>query len=100
MKQRKTLKDVAREAGISVGMASRVLGNYGYFSEESKAKVLKAAEKLSYKPDVIARGLKTRQTKAIGVVVSDVLTFFFTTLVRGIEDVASQSSYSVILKLI
>jgi len=97
MRQRKTLKDVAREAGISVSLASRILGNYGYFSEETKSKVLKAAKKLNYKPDVIARGLKTRQTTAIGVIVSDILTFFFTTLVRGIEDVASQSGYSVIL---
>ena len=97
MRQRKTLKDVAREAGISVSLASRILGNYGYFSEETKSKVLKAAKKLNYKPDVIARGLKTRQTKAIGVIVSDILSFFFTTLVRGIEDVASQSGYSVIL---
>jgi len=97
MERRKTLKDVAREAGVSVTIASRVLGNYGYFSEETKSKVLKAARKLSYKPDAIARGLKTRQTKAIGVIISDVLTFFFTTLVRGIEDVASQSGYSVIL---
>ena len=97
MRKKITLKDVAREAGLSVTMVSRVLGNYGYFSEETKSKVLKAAEKLNYKPDVIARGFKTRQTKAIGAVVSDVLTFFFTTLVRGIEDVASQSGYSVIL---
>jgi len=97
MRQRKTLKDVAKEAGVSVSMASRVLGNYGYFSEETRSKVLKAAEKLNYKPDVIARGLKTRQTKAIGVIISDVVTFFFTTLVRGVEDVASQNGYSVIL---
>jgi len=73
MRQRKTLKDVAKEAGVSVSMASRVLGNYGYFSEETRSKVLKAAEKLNYKPDVIARGLKTRQTKAIGVIISDVV---------------------------
>lgn len=97
MVKRITLKDVAREADLSVTIASRVLSKYGYFSEETKSKVLKAAEKLNYKPDIIARGLKTRQTKAMGVIVSDVLTFFFTTLVRGIEDVASQSGYSVIL---
>jgi len=97
MKQRTTLKDVAKEAGVSVTMASRVLGNYGYFSEETKSKVLKAAEKLNYKPNIIARGLRVRETKAIGVIISDVLSFFFTTLVRGIEDVANQSGYSVIL---
>ena len=97
MGERKTLKDVAKEAGVSVAIASRVLGNYGYFSEETKYKVLRAVDKLDYKPDAIARGLKIRKTKAIGVVISDVLSFFFTTLVRGVEDAASQSGYSVIL---
>lgn len=95
--KRKTLKDVAREAGVSVSIASRVLGNYGSFSERTKSKVLKAAKKVGYRPDTIARGLRTRKTKAIGVIVSDIVTFFFTTLVRGIEDVAKESGYSVIL---
>ena len=97
MIKRKTLKDVAKEAGVSVSMVSRVLGNYGYFSEETKRKVLEAAKKVGYEPNVIARGLRTRKTKAIGVIISDVVTFFFTTLVRGIEDVARESGYSVIL---
>jgi len=97
MSRRIILKDVAKEAGVSVGVVSRVLNNSGYFSEETKSKVLKAVKKLNYKPDAIARSLKTKQTKAIGVIISDVVTFFFTTLVRGIEDVASQNGHSVIL---
>lgn len=97
MKQRVTLKDVAKEAGVSVGVISRVLNNYGYFSEETKSKVLKAAEKLKYKPSSIARSLKTNQTKAIGVIISDVELHFFTAFVRGIEDVASQNGHIVIL---
>jgi len=97
MAERITLKDVAKEAGVSPTIVSRVLNNYGSFSEETKSKVLKAVKKLNYKPDAIARSLRTKHTKAIGVIISDVVTFFFTTLVRGIEDVASQSDYSVIL---
>lgn len=97
MAERITLKDVAREAEVSVTIVSRVLNNYGSFSERTKSKVLKAVKELNYKPNAIARSLKTKQTKAIGVIISDVVTFFFTTLVRGIEDVASQSGYSVIL---
>ena len=97
MAQRVTLKDVAKEAGFSVSIVSRVINNYGSFSEETKTKVLKVVKKLNYKPDAIARSLKTKHTNAIGVIISDIVTFFFTTLVRGIEDVARQSNYSVIL---
>jgi len=97
MNNRTTLRDVAREAGVSVGLVSRVLNNQGYFSERTKSKVLKMVEKLKYKPDAIARGLKTKRTKVIGVIISDVVAFFFTSLVRGIEDVANQNGHSVIL---
>ncbi len=97
MAKRITIKHVAKEAGVSVTIVSRVLSNYGSFSEESKSNVLKAVEKLDYKPDAIARSLRTKKSKAIGVIVSDIVTFFFTTLVRGIEDVANQVNYSVIL---
>ena len=94
---RKTLKDVATKAGVSVAVASRVLGNYGYVSEENRLKVLKAAREIGYQPDVLARGLKTKKTYSIGVIISDVTTFFFTSVVRGIEDVASQGGYHVTL---
>jgi len=94
---RKTLKDVAKRAGVSVTVASRVLGNYGYVSEETRAKVLKAAREIGYRPNVLARGLKTKKTYSIGVIISDITTFFFTSVVRGIEDVASQNGYHVIL---
>jgi len=94
---RKTLKDVAQKAGVSVAVASRVLGNYGYVSEENKEKVLKAAKQIGYYSDILARSLKTKKTYSIGVIISDVTTFFFTSVVRGIEDVANQSGYHVTL---
>jgi LacI family transcriptional regulator len=97
MSRRVTLKDVAREAGFSVGVISRVLNNYGYFSEETKSKVLKAAQRLNYQPSTIARSLKTNKTKAIGVIISDVVLYFFTAFVRGVEDVANQNGHVVIL---
>jgi DNA-binding LacI/PurR family transcriptional regulator len=94
---RKTLKDVAEKAGVSVAVASRVLGNYGYVSEGTRIKVLKIAQEIGYQPDILARGLKTKKTYSIGVIISDITTFFFTSVVRGIEDVASQSGYNVTL---
>ena len=94
---RKTLKDVAKKAGVSVAVAGRALGNYGYVSEENKIKVLKAAQRIGYKPDILARSLRKKKTYSIGVIVSDVTTSFFTSVVRGVEDVASQSGYNVTL---
>ena len=92
-----TLKDVAKEAGVSVGMASRVLGNYGYFSEETKEKVLKAAKKVNYRRNLLARALKNNQTKAIGVIISNIASFFWATIVRAIEDSANKSGYHIIV---
>jgi len=94
---RKTLKDVAEKAGVSISVASRVLGNYGYVSEETRRKVLEIAKEIGYQPDVVARSLKTKQTYSIGVIISDITTFFFTSVVRGIEDVANQNGYNVTL---
>jgi len=94
---RKTLKDVAKKAGVSIAVASRVLGNYGYVSEKNRTKVSKVAEEIGYQPNILARSLKTRKTYSIGVIISDVTTFFFTSVVRGIEDVANQNGYHVTL---
>jgi LacI family transcriptional regulator len=97
MARRPTLKQVAEKAGVSLGMAGRVLGNYGSFSDTTKRKVTEAARTLDYTPNTIARSLRTQLTKTIGVLISDITTFFWTTLVRGIQDKAGKSGYSVIL---
>ena len=94
---RKTLKDVAEKAGVSTAVASRALGNYGYVSKEAQKRVLKAAEEIGYQPDIIARSLMTEKTYTIGVVISDITTLFFTSAVRGIEDIARENGYNVIL---
>ncbi|MBA7486656.1 HTH-type transcriptional regulator DegA [subsurface metagenome] len=94
---RKTLKDVARKAGVSVSVASRALGSYGYVSRESQKKVLGAAEKIGYQSDYIAKGLKTQQTYTIGLIISDITNSWFTPVVRAIEDVAEQNGYNLIL---
>jgi DNA-binding LacI/PurR family transcriptional regulator len=95
--RRSTLKDVAKSAGVSFGMAGRVLGNYGSFSEETRRKVILAARSLRYTPNTIARSLRTRLTRTIGVLVSDITTSFWTSLVRGIQDRAAKEAFSVIL---
>lgn len=95
--RRITLKEVAKEAGVSVGMASRVLSNYGSYSERTRAKVLRAARALGYRPNVLARSLRLGRTKAIGLVVSNIVSYHWTTFVRGIEAAAAHYGYQVIL---
>jgi len=95
--KRVTLKEVAKRAGVSIGMASRVLGGYGSFSEKTKKAVLKAAQDLSYRPNTLARSLRVGRTHAIGVVVSNILSFHWTTFIRAIESAASERGYQVLL---
>ena len=97
MTGRPTLKDVARKAGVSSGMAGRVMGNYGSYSEATRRKVNAAARSVHYSPNVIARALKTRITKTVGVLIPDITTFFWTTMVRGIQDRAACDGFSIVL---
>lgn len=95
--KRPTLKDVAHEAGVSLGMASRVLGDYGSFSEETRVRVVAAAKALAYRPNAVARSLRVGRTKALGVVVSNIASFHWITFIRGVEEAAGRHGYQVIL---
>jgi LacI family transcriptional regulator len=97
MAKRPTLRDVAAKAGVSHGMAGRVLGNYGSFSKATQQKVRAAARAVQYSPDVIAKALKTRLTRTAGVLISDITASFWTTVVRGIQDRAARDGYSIIV---
>ena len=95
--KRATLKEVAQAAGVSVGMASRVLGDYGSFSATTKEKVQAAAVELAYRPNAVARSLRVGRTKAIGVVVANIASYHWITFVRGVEAAAGRHGYQVIL---
>lgn len=95
--KRATLREVAERAGVSLGMASRVLSNYGSFSARTKSAVLEAASALDYRPNALARSLRVGRTKAIGVVVSNILSYHWTTFIRGIEAAAQECGYQVLL---
>lgn len=92
-----TLKHVATQAGVSVGMAGRVLGNYGSFSEATRLRVTAAAEQLGYRRNAVARSLRTRRTHTIGVLISDITTYHWTVFVRGVEAAANRAGYRVML---
>lgn len=92
-----TLRDVAAEAGVSIGIASRVLGGYGSFSEKSRASVLAAAEKVNYRANGVARSLRLRRTNTIGVLISQISSYHWTSFVQGVEESARRAGYGVVL---
>jgi LacI family transcriptional regulator len=92
-----TLIEVARQAGVSSATAGRVLGTYGYSSPEVQQKVRAAAAMLGYRPNRLAKGLITGKTQTIGVVVGDIESPFYASVLRGIGDVARRSGFGVIV---
>src|SRR5215211_1582355 len=93
---RVTLKDVARLAGVHAGTASRALNEdtRSLVSEETARRVLAAGEELGYRPNPIARGLKTSRSYTIGVVIPDLLNPLFPPIVRGIQDRLEEAAYT------
>jgi LacI family transcriptional regulator len=91
-----TIKEVAGRARVSVGTVSNVIGGVVAVRGNLKERVVKAMEELDYHPDHNARSLKTRQTKMLGMVISDITNPFFPQLVRGAEDVAVENGYLLV----
>jgi LacI family transcriptional regulator len=91
-----TIHDVSRLAGVSVATASKVLNEKGSVSPKLTQRVLSAVEALDYHPDQVARSLKTRETRTIGIVIPDVTNPFYTDVIRGVESEARVHGYSLI----
>lgn len=92
-----TIKDIARELGISPSTVSRALKDHPDISAETKKAVNALAEKLNYQPNIVALNLRQKKTNTIGVIIPELVHFFFSTVISGIEDVAYQAGYNVIL---
>jgi LacI family transcriptional regulator len=92
-----TLKDVARAAGVSYQTVSRAINGYAEISPETRSKVLRITTKLGYRPNRLAGSLRTKQSKVIGLIVSDVENVFFAEVAAGVEAEATSRGYSVIL---
>jgi DNA-binding LacI/PurR family transcriptional regulator len=90
-----TIKDIARELGISPSTVSKALKGHRDISISTKQSVRKLAEKWNYKPDLIALSLKSGLSKTIGVIVPEIVHYFFSTVISGIEDLAYDSGYHV-----
>jgi len=91
-----TIRDVAERAGVSVGTVSHVLTGSGTVGKARRERVLAAIRDLNYRPNPIARSLKTRQTKMLGAIVADITNPFYPQLVRGAEDAALKRHYVLI----
>ncbi len=92
-----TLHDVARSAGVSRATAARVLGGYGSASASARERVLAAAAELRYRPNALARSIRSGSTGTLGVIVADIGLAFFSQAVRGIADAAHAEGFEVIL---
>ncbi|MGL6219055.1 MAG: LacI family DNA-binding transcriptional regulator, partial [Lacrimispora sphenoides] len=91
------IKEVAKEAGVSIATVSRALNNEGYVSESAYKKVVEAAKRLNYEPNYLAQSLLKQKTNIIGVVVSDIGTSFFSKILKSIENCASEKGYSIMI---
>lgn len=92
-----TIKDVAREAGVSVATVSRVINKSPKASQASIDTVTSAMHKLGYRPNAAARALVNQSTNTIGVLVSDVSDPFFGTLVKAVDTVAHREGKHLLI---
>lgn len=92
-----TIYDVAREAGVSMATVSRVVNGNPNVKPMTRKKVLGAIERLGYRPNAVARGLASKKTTTVGVIIPDISSLFFSELARGIEDIATMYKYNIIL---
>jgi LacI family transcriptional regulator len=91
------LADVATEAGVSLSTASRALRDSGSVSEEARRRVRRAARRLGYEPNRLARSLRTRSSNFVGLIVPDIAVGFYARVVKGAQDALEQAGYQVLV---
>ncbi|QIZ10205.1 catabolite control protein A [Priestia megaterium] len=92
-----TIYDVAREASVSMATVSRVVNGNPNVKPVTRKKVLEVIDRLGYRPNAVARGLASKKTTTVGVIIPDISNIFFAELARGIEDIATMYKYNIIL---
>jgi LacI family transcriptional regulator len=92
-----TMKRIAEEASVSLGTVSHVMSGNARVRPGLKRRVMEAVRNLGYQPSLIARDLRRNKTSIIGMVIPDITNPFFPAVVRGVEDVAYQNSFRLIL---
>ena len=97
MSSQVTIKDIARALGISASTVSRALKDHPDISRDTKDAVNDLAKKLRYKPNAVALSLKNSKTNTIGVIIPELVHYFFSSVISGIEDVAYEAGYNVMI---
>ena len=92
-----TIYDVAREANVSMATVSRVVNGNQNVKPATRKKVLEVIERLEYRPNAVARGLASKKTTSVGVIIPDISNNLNAELARGIEDIATMYRYNIIL---
>ena len=92
-----TIYDVAREASVSMATVSRVVNGNPNVKPATRKKVMEVIDRLGYRPNAVARGLASKKTTTVGVIIPDIASPFFAELARGIEDIATMYKYNIIL---
>ncbi|WP_330654987.1 LacI family DNA-binding transcriptional regulator [Diplocloster agilis] len=92
-----TLKEIAEKLNVSVSTVSRAVNQKEYVKEETRERVLRALEEYNYVPNEIARSLKMKSTKTIGIVVPDICETLFGMIIKGIDQAVSPKGYSIIV---
>ncbi|MFN3757261.1 MAG: LacI family DNA-binding transcriptional regulator, partial [Flavobacterium sp.] len=99
MKRKVTLKQIAKELDVSISTVSKSLKDSSEISEDTRQKVQAFAKLYNYKPNNIALSLKNKKTKTIGVIIPEIVHHFFATVISGIEQVANEHGYNVMVCL-
>lgn len=92
-----TVRDVARRAGVSTSTVSHVLNQTRFVSDDLRERVMAAMRELDFQPNAAARMLSLKRSNTIGLIVSDIRNPFFSSITRGVEDVAQENGYTVVL---
>ncbi len=92
-----SIKDIAKEAGVTISTVSHVLNHSKFVTSATTDKVLTAVEKLGYRPNRIARSLRTKNTEAVGIIVPDILNPFYAYVIQEMERVARERGYTLML---
>ena len=96
MNKRITIKQIAQALHVSISTVSKALNDSYEISEETKKKIQQYAKEHKYKPNTLALSLQNKKTKTIGIIIPNILTYYFARVLRGIEKVATEKGYNII----
>ncbi|AVR47547.1 LacI family transcriptional regulator [Christiangramia fulva] len=99
MKPKLTLKHIAKELDVSISTVSKALRDSKEIGEDTRQKIKAFAKLYNYKPNNIALSLKNRKSKTIGIIIPEIVHHFFTTVISGVEKVANELGYNVLVCL-